>query len=237
MQRRIPASPCHPVASGYFENVWAWTADHDIDEPPTGNDTQPHRLISMSPVACFIESTGPVWLYGTASEHNAFYQYQFSERGIFTAGHMQTETPYYMPNPDALGVFTPGAFTNDPTFDNCDPNPVCTEAWALRVLHSQDVYIYGAGFYNFFNVSFCPYFCARWMHIWLSPRITTKPASVMNLARNGLSRPLSRRVYGSMTSIPRARHSWLVLKGKGVSQSASSWSWLYLMLVVQWRRS
>ena len=73
-------------------------------------------------------------------------------RNIYS-GHMQTETPYYMPNPDALGVYTPGAFTNDPTFDNCDSNPACTEAWALRVLHSQDVYIYGAGFYNFFNVS------------------------------------------------------------------------------------
>jgi hypothetical protein len=151
-----------------------------------------------------IESAGPVWLYGTASEHNAFYQYQFTGVRNIYSGHMQTETPYYMPNPDALGVYTPGAFPNDPTFDNCDSNPACTEAWALRVLHSQNVYIYGAGFYNFFNVST---FCARRMHTALSPRITTKPASMMNPARNGLSKPLSHRGYGSMTSIPRARHS------------------------------
>ena len=100
-----------------------------------------------------IESAGPVWPYGTASEHNAFYQYQFTGARNIYSGHMQTETPYYMPNPDALGVYTPGAFTNDPIFDNCDSNPTCTEAWALRVLHSKDVYIYGAGFYSFFNVS------------------------------------------------------------------------------------
>lgn len=64
-------------------------------------------------------------------------------------------TPFYprtwARRSSSLPVYTPGAFTNDPIFDNCDSNPTCTEAWALRVLHSQDVYIYGAGFYSFFN--------------------------------------------------------------------------------------
>jgi glucan 1,3-beta-glucosidase len=142
-----------PAASGYFENVWAWTADHDIDEGPSGNDTSASQIDIYVARGVLIESAGPVWLYGTASEHNAFYQYQFTGVRNIYSGHMQTETPYYMPNPDALGVYTPGAFPNDPTFDNCDSNPACTEAWALRVLHSQNVYIYGAGFYNFFNVS------------------------------------------------------------------------------------
>jgi glucan 1,3-beta-glucosidase len=148
-----------PAASGYFENVWAWTADHDIDEPPSGNDTSASQIDIYVARGVLIESAGPVWLYGTASEHNAFYQYQFMGARNIYSGHMQTETPYYMPNPDALGVYTPGAFTNDPTFDNCDSNPACTEAWALRILHSQDVYIYGAGFYNFFNVSSIFFLC------------------------------------------------------------------------------
>ena len=32
-------------ASGYFENVWAWTADHDIDQPPSGNDTDRKSVV------------------------------------------------------------------------------------------------------------------------------------------------------------------------------------------------
>lgn len=145
-----------PAASGYFENVWAWTADHDIDEPLSGNDTSASQIDIYSARGILIESNGPVWLYGTASEHNAFYQYQFSAAKNIFSGHMQTETPYYMPDPDALGVFTPGTFTNDPTFANCDSDLTCTEAWALRILHCSDIYIYGAGFYNFFNVSRSP---------------------------------------------------------------------------------
>lgn len=143
-------------ASGYFENVWAWTADHDIDKQSTGNDTSASQIDIYSARGVLIESKGPVWLYGTASEHNAFYQYQISDARNIYAGHMQTETPYYMPTTNSLGVFFPGNFSYDPTFANCDDDPTCTEAWALRVLHSSDVYIYGAGFYNFFNVCFCP---------------------------------------------------------------------------------
>lgn len=55
-------------SNGYFENMWAWVADHDIDN---ADDTQ-------ITVACargiLIESQGPTWLYGTASEHSILYQ-------------------------------------------------------------------------------------------------------------------------------------------------------------------
>jgi glucan 1,3-beta-glucosidase len=142
-------------APGYFENVWAWTADHDIDQPPSApgaSDTGSSQVDIYSARGILIESQGPVWLYGTASEHNAFYQYQFSGANNIYSGHMQTETPYWQPTPNALGVFTPGALFNDPTFSDCGTDPTCVETWAFRVLNSTNVYIYGVGFYNFFDV-------------------------------------------------------------------------------------
>merc|ERR1711937_669606 len=58
----------HGNAGGYIENSWGWTADHDID----GNK----NLTVKNPRGWLIESTEPLWLYGTACEHNAQYQYK-----------------------------------------------------------------------------------------------------------------------------------------------------------------
>jgi len=68
------------TGSGYFENVWAWTGDHDLD------DGLAQRQISIYAArGVLVESTtGPNWLYGTQSEHNVFYQYQLSStKNIF----------------------------------------------------------------------------------------------------------------------------------------------------------
>ncbi|EAW19310.1 uncharacterized protein NFIA_092710 [Aspergillus fischeri NRRL 181] len=48
-----------------------------------------------------IESQGPTWLYGTASEHAQMYQYQLLNAANIYMGHLQTETPYYQPKPNA----------------------------------------------------------------------------------------------------------------------------------------
>ena len=116
------------TGSGYFENVWAWTADHDIDKLPSGNTTGNAQVDIYSARGRLIESSGPVWLYGTASEHNAFYQYQFSQAENIYSGHMQTETPYWQPTPNALGVFPIVAFSSDPTFSDCSSDVSCVEA-------------------------------------------------------------------------------------------------------------
>jgi len=42
-----------------------------------------------------IESQGPTWLYGTASEHNVLYQYQLNGASNLLLGMIQTESPYY----------------------------------------------------------------------------------------------------------------------------------------------
>ncbi|KAJ6789224.1 hypothetical protein PWT90_05834 [Aphanocladium album] len=150
-----------PNSSGYFDNVWVWTADHDLDNPANAetyetDDGIPRNTKTQVSVysarGVLVESKGPTWFYGTASEHNQMYQYQLQGASNIFFGHMQTETPYYQPNPTATGPYLPGNFRSDPTFLNCkEGDKSCQTSWALRILHSKDVVIYGGGFYSFFQ--------------------------------------------------------------------------------------
>jgi glucan 1,3-beta-glucosidase len=51
-------------ATAYVENVWLWTADHELDMPPH-NEVNIYNGRGM-----LVESQGPVWLYGTSVEHS-----------------------------------------------------------------------------------------------------------------------------------------------------------------------
>lgn len=108
-------------ASGYFENVWAWVADHDLDSPLNGGDGDTQAGVPQAAnvqISIFagrgilIESQGPTWFYGTASEHryryssptscrklsiseinnggSVLYQYQLLNAHNIYLGHMQT---------------------------------------------------------------------------------------------------------------------------------------------------
>ncbi|KAI2788237.1 hypothetical protein POX_e06250 [Penicillium oxalicum] len=134
-------------ASLYLENVWVWTADHDLDIPSQDQ-------VSVYAARCLlIESQGPVWLWGTGAEHCTLYQYRFYHAKNIFAATLQTETPYYQPTPKAPAPFT-GAFAlpDDPTFTYCNPDSsTCAYAWGLEVIGSSEVMIYGAGFYSWFQ--------------------------------------------------------------------------------------
>jgi glucan 1,3-beta-glucosidase len=142
-------------ASGYFQNVWAWVADHDIDAGGCdGVSTSCSQVSVFCARGILIESQGPTWLYGTASEHSQLYQYQLVGAKNIWMGLMQTETPYYQANPTALSPYKPGVipatFPQDPEFADCSQS-YCIEAYALRILNSSDIFVYGAGFYSFFS--------------------------------------------------------------------------------------
>jgi len=126
-------------SNGYFENVWLWTADHELD-------LKDHNQIDIyNGRGMLVESQGPVWLVGTASEHSQMYQYQFSGAKDIWYGAIQTETPYYQPNPAADVPFK----KNDKYFD-----PDMSQqksAWAVRVIDSESLWSYGAGTYSFFD--------------------------------------------------------------------------------------
>jgi len=143
-----PASACngawallHVTSTGnlYMENVWGWTADHDIDASEQVN------IYNARGFLC--ESQGPVWLYGTAMEHNLYYQYNFRNANNIFMGAIQTETPYFQPSTST--PFRPNDPT-DPVF--CTNNAKCNMAYGLVINNSSSVYLYSAGLYSFFDV-------------------------------------------------------------------------------------
>ena len=134
----------------YMENVWLWTADHDAD------DATLRQITVYAGRGLYIESTaGTFWLVGTAVEHHTLYQYQLSGTTNIFMGQIQTETPYYQPNPKAPAPFTTVNTTlNDPNFASyCPANSAanCYMAWGLRIVGSTNIFVYGAGLYSFFN--------------------------------------------------------------------------------------
>lgn len=132
----------------YMENNWLWTADHDID---SANNIQ---ITIYTGRGLLIESQdGQIWLWGTAVEHHALFQYQLSGTKEVFMGQIQTETPYYQPNPNATIPFPPVKSLSDPDFvASCKGvQGNCADAWGLRILDSQDILTYGAGLYSFFS--------------------------------------------------------------------------------------
>ncbi|KAM6526030.1 hypothetical protein FSOLCH5_002161 [Fusarium solani] len=131
-------------STAYLENVWAWVADHDLDDP---KETQ----IDIYAARGILIESQRAWLWGTASEHSVFYQYQLSGAKNIVMGMIQTESPYYQPVPKAPTPFSPGLFRDDPTFRDCKADDAgCYTSWALRIIDSSAVYVLGAGLYSWF---------------------------------------------------------------------------------------
>lgn len=141
-------------SSGYFENVWAWVADHDNDFSLYWEfDPLVSQISLYGARGMLIESQGPCWFYGTASEHTVLYQYQLQGAKDIYLGHIQTETPYFQPVPTAPTPFEKSValnrFAGDPTFADCTSDS-CKEAWGLRIIDSSDITIHSAGLYSWF---------------------------------------------------------------------------------------
>jgi glucan 1,3-beta-glucosidase len=132
-------------SNGLFENCWAWVADHELDLPD-------HSQIDIyNGRGMVIESQGPVWLYGTASEHSQLVQYQLTGAKDIFMGHIQTETPYYQPNPSAAVPFVKNDKYSDPDFSQCSATNGTCSAWGVRIVDSESVWVYGSGTYSFFT--------------------------------------------------------------------------------------
>ncbi|KAJ5662530.1 Pectin lyase fold/virulence factor [Penicillium maclennaniae] len=115
----------------YLENVWLWTADHDLDS------AQNTQISVYSGRGLLVEGKN-IWLYGTAVEHHQLYQYQFSGASNVVAGFIQTETPYYQPSPNAAnGPYPTNPTLNDPDYSTCLSGNC--DALGLRVLNSNDI--------------------------------------------------------------------------------------------------
>ncbi|QSS62360.1 glucan 1,3-beta-glucosidase precursor [Histoplasma capsulatum] len=133
-----------PQASGYFENIWIWLADHDNDKSVYDSPDKIANQISLYAArGTLIESDGPSWLYGTGSEHTVMYQYQVYGAKDIYLGHIQTETPYYQPVPIAPLPFSSAKeFPGDPSFE---------KSWGLRIINSEGITLHSSGLYSFFQ--------------------------------------------------------------------------------------
>ncbi|KAI9814260.1 MAG: hypothetical protein M1827_003426 [Pycnora praestabilis] len=134
-------------ASIYLENNWFWVADHELDLADHG------QINVFNGRGVLIESAqGPVWMYGTSSEHSQLYNYQIANAKNVYMALIQTETPYYQSNPNALTPFAPQANStwSDPTFSTCTTD-ACKKSWGLRIVDSSDILMYGGGLYSFFD--------------------------------------------------------------------------------------
>jgi hypothetical protein len=106
-----------------------------------------------------IESEGPSWIHSASNEHSTLYNWQLSGAKNIYLGAIQSETPYFQAGQlDALKPYPPkDQFSNDPEFSDCNENirleavDTCNESWALRIIESQNVYLYNGGFYSFFQ--------------------------------------------------------------------------------------
>jgi hypothetical protein len=109
---------------------------------------------------------GRIWLYGTSVEHHTLYQYSLANTRDIFMGQIQTETPYYQPNPPAPMPFTTrDESLYDPDFDAAcggdddaaltrrlgEADIACRMAYGLQIHDSSSVRIVGAGLYSFFN--------------------------------------------------------------------------------------
>ncbi|KAL8858143.1 MAG: hypothetical protein Q9178_005320 [Gyalolechia marmorata] len=132
-------------ASIYVENNWFWVADHELD-------LADHSQIDIyNGRGVLVESKeGPVWMYGTSSEHNVLYNYQIANAKNVYMAAIQTETPYFQANPNATTPFSTNTKYHDPDFSRCK-TAACKKAWGLRVIASSDIHIFGAGLYSFFD--------------------------------------------------------------------------------------
>ncbi|KAJ3560072.1 hypothetical protein NP233_g11075 [Leucocoprinus birnbaumii] len=123
-------------STAYLEGTWVWLADHDLD----GNS----QISIFSGRGILSESAGPVWMIGTA-EHHVLYQYSLVNAKNHWMGLIQTETPYFQPNPAPPAPFTVNSAFHDPSFNGI------TASWALKVASSTDIIVFGAGLYSFFQ--------------------------------------------------------------------------------------
>ncbi|TMW66273.1 hypothetical protein Poli38472_004038 [Pythium oligandrum] len=134
------------TGSVYMENNWLWTSDHELD-------IKPYTQVTLFAGRGFWSESveGPIWMYGTASEHNVLYQYQFTNTKNVFMGHIQTETPYYQSHPGIEVPFDVNPDYNDPSIECASGDSACAKSWGVRVYNSKDILIAGAGLYSFFE--------------------------------------------------------------------------------------
>ena len=137
-------------ASGYFQNVWIWTADQCVLADSDLDYGTRSQINVLSARGILVESQGPVWMYGTASEHQLLYQYALVGAKNAVLAAVQTETPYFQGAhfaPASIEAAHPSYA--DPPLRSADP--LADRALGIYIRDAKDIYVLGAGLYSFFD--------------------------------------------------------------------------------------
>ncbi|KAI1210462.1 glycoside hydrolase family 55 protein [Annulohypoxylon truncatum] len=141
-------------SSAYVDNMWGWTADHDLDgiDNPLTNP----QYISVGR-GVLIESTKPSWFIGFSSEHNTLYEVNINGAENVFIGFQQSETPYWQGGNSSLRApdpWTPVVPGSDPDFSWCAAGDAhCRMSIYQRISCSKDLSLYAGGFWTFFNAN------------------------------------------------------------------------------------
>ncbi|KAL4924517.1 glycoside hydrolase family 55 protein [Aspergillus undulatus] len=134
------------TSSAYIENMWGWTADHDLD----GRNGQ---TISTGR-GLLVEATAGTWLVGTGFEHHTLYQYNFENaRNVFST-MQQSESAYWQGpgNMLAPAPWQDNTVASDPDFSQCAAeDALCRMGLFERIHASSSLFLYGGCNWVFFN--------------------------------------------------------------------------------------
>lgn len=135
-------------SSAYLQNIWIWTADHNLD------GGSGYTVISTGR-GLLCEATKATWLVGTGSEHNWLYNYNFNTATNVFAGLLQTESPYMQGDGATLLAPAPWIAKNtygDPDFSWCGGGDGrCRTSVSVNINGGNSLYLYNSASWAFFN--------------------------------------------------------------------------------------
>ncbi|KAL4918595.1 pectate lyase superfamily protein-domain-containing protein [Aspergillus aurantiobrunneus] len=134
------------TSSAYIENMWGWTADHDLD----GSNDQ---TISTGR-GLLVEATAATWLVGTGFEHHTLYQYNFESAHNVFSTMQQSESAYWQGpgNMLAPSPWQDNVAPSDPDFSQCAAeDALCRMGLFERIHASSSLFLYGGCNWVFFN--------------------------------------------------------------------------------------
>ncbi|KAH8601170.1 putative exo-beta-1,3-glucanase [Bisporella sp. PMI_857] len=134
-------------SSAYLQNIWVWTADHNLDGGPL-------QIISTGR-GILVESTKATWLVGTGAEHNWLYNYNFNAAKNVFAGLLQTESPYNQGNGAvklAPAPWTAVSKYGDPDYSWCGGGDGrCRTSLGQNVNGGSNIFLYNTASWAFFD--------------------------------------------------------------------------------------
>ncbi|KAL3428246.1 putative exo-beta-1,3-glucanase [Phlyctema vagabunda] len=134
-------------SSAYLQNIWVWTADHNLDGGPI-------QIISTGR-GVLVESTKATWLVGTGSEHHWLYNYNFNNAQNVFAGLLQTESPYMQGNGAvklAPAPWVAVAKYGDPDFSWCGGGDGrCRTALGQNINGGSNLFLHNTASWAFFD--------------------------------------------------------------------------------------